>query len=64
MSGNCSIFYYDSNIDAVKTSPAKTTLDISKVTSRKDQTYNPSGFQGFIDNTRVIQAIDTNSLPR
>lgn len=61
---NCNIFFYDSNIDAVKSNPAKPTLDISKITSRKNPTYNPSGFQGFIDNTRVIKAIDTHSLPR
>jgi hypothetical protein len=41
---NCSIFYYDSNIDAVKANPAKPTFDISKITSRKHPTYNPSGF--------------------
>ena len=61
---NCNIFYYDSNIDVVKANPAKPTFDISKITSRKNPTYNPSGFQGFIDNARVTQAIDTHSLPR
>ena len=61
---NCSKFYYDPKIDAVKANPAKPTLDISKITSRKEQTYNASGFQGYIDNTKVINAIDTNSLPR
>ena len=35
---NCNIFYYDTNIDAVKSNPAKPTLDISKITSRKNPT--------------------------
>lgn len=61
---NCNMFCYDSNIDAVKSNPAKPKFDISKVTARKTPTYNPSGFQGFIDNARVTQAIDTHSLPR
>jgi hypothetical protein len=61
---NCAIFYYDANIDAVKNNPAKPTLDISKITARKDQTSNLSGFQGFIDNSKVIQAKDIHTLPR
>jgi hypothetical protein len=41
---NCNVFFYDSNIDTVKVNPAKPTFDISKITSRKQTTYNPSGF--------------------
>jgi hypothetical protein len=50
---NCAESCYDANLDAVMHNAGKNVLiDFKKTTARKDQ-LNGSGFQGFIDSTKV-----------
>jgi len=56
---NCVQNCYDYNIDSVKKNPNKSALDFSRITSRKTDLMDGSGFRGIINYSNVTTGKDT-----